>query len=117
MPLGASVTFLPIGGSGVSTSGAVDEEGNLTVSTFGGNAGLVEGEYRVIVYQITDKEPDQVDSDGEIRAKVTDTFTVVEKDQRIPKVYSDRNNSPLKVKIEAGENDLGTIELTTDATI
>lgn len=114
MPLGASVTFLPLGDSGVASSGVVDEKGNLTVSTFEGTPGLAAGEYRVVVYQTTDKEPDHVDADGEIRAAVTETFQVVPKEQRIPEVYADRNKSPLTVTIKEEDNDLGTIELTSD---
>jgi hypothetical protein len=116
MPLGASVTFLPLSGTGVATSGMVDSEGNLTISTFEGQPGLVAGEYRVIVYQTIEKEPDQADADGEIRSKPTDDFISVQKEQRIPKVYSDRDNSPLKVTIKEEDNDLGTLELKADAT-
>ncbi|WP_145370710.1 hypothetical protein [Maioricimonas rarisocia] len=113
MPLGASVTFLPIGDSGVATSGAVDEDGNLSVVTFENQSGLVAGEYRLVVYQIIEKEPDHVDQDGEIRAAPTDTFMAVDEEQRIPEIFSDRQKSPLTVTIEAGSNDLGTLDLKT----
>mgnify|MGYP006965540612 CR=1 FL=1 len=113
MPLGASVTFLPTGSGGVATSGQVDQEGNLTITTFENESGLVAGEYRVIVYQVIEKEPEHKDQDGEIRAAPTDTFMAVDEDQRIPKVFSDRAKSPLTVTITEGSNDLGTIDLKT----
>lgn len=112
MPLGASVTFLPIeGGSGVATSGMVDAEGNLEITTFENQSGLAAGKYRVVVYQLMDKEPDEVGEDGEIRPAADASFVVVSEDQTIPEIYSDRARSPLQVTIEAGANDLGTIEL------
>lgn len=112
MPLGASVSFLPVGDEGVATSGMVDAEGNLEISTFEGQPGLVAGEYRVVVYQILEKEPDQPDADGEIRPSADDTFMAVDADQKIPTIYSDRAKSPLTVVIRPDEeNDLGTLEL------
>lgn len=114
MPLGASVTFLPLGGSGVATSGSVDAQGNLTITTFEDQPGLVAGKYRVVVYQVIEKEPDQASADGEIRASPDADFIAVKADQQIPKIYSDRNRSPLIITIEEGANDLGTIELKAD---
>lgn len=111
MPLGASVSFLPTGKGGVASSGMVDKDGNMEISTFEGQPGLAVGEYRVVVYQVVEKEPDQADPDGEIRPELTDTFSAVDAKQRIPKIYSDRNKSPLTITIKEEDNDLGTLDL------
>ncbi|MBD3673058.1 MAG: hypothetical protein HUJ26_05985 [Planctomycetaceae bacterium] len=112
MPMGATVTFIPINDStGVSTSGMVDAEGNIDITTFEDQTGLVPGEYRVIVYQIVEKEPDQVGEDGEIRPPVDADFTVVAPKDQIPEIYGDHMRSPLTITVNAEETDLGTIDL------
>lgn len=112
MPLGGVVTFLPINGSsGVSTSGMVDPEGHLDITTFEDQSGLVPGEYRLVIYQTIEKEPDQVGEDGEIRPPLDQDFVVVKPDSQIPEIYSDHTRSPITITVNAEETDLGTIDL------
>lgn len=112
MPMGATVTFIPINNStGVSTSGMVDQQGIIDITTFEDQKGLVPGEYRVIVYQLVEKEPDQVGEDGEIRPPVDADFSVVAPQDRIPEIYSDHTRSPITITVNAEETDLGTIDL------
>jgi hypothetical protein len=112
MPMGATVTFIPINDStGVSTSGMVDAEGNIEITTFEDQTGLVPGEYRVIIYQFVEKEPDQAGEDGEIRPALTDDFVVVDPKDQIPEIYSDHTRSPLTITVNPEETDLGTIDL------
>ena len=102
---GGTVIFYPMG-SGKEASGTINEDGTFTLQTYEANDGAAEGQYRVVVYQVTMQEPEsspETESTGE-------ATEIVPKADQIPKIYSDATQSPVTKEITAGENDL-TIEL------
>jgi hypothetical protein len=64
--------------------------------------GSMVGEFRVVIHQSTDREPDP-SKDGE---KMGRAVSVVGESDRIPLIYSDPVNSPLTAKVEAKGNEL-----------
>ncbi|MDV7399889.1 hypothetical protein RZS08_51215, partial [Arthrospira platensis SPKY1] len=75
-----------------------DSEGRFTVSTYGMNDGAPAGEYRVCVSwkgPMRGVSPDQRDAMPE----------------RLPPRYHDPMTSGIQVRVDRGDNNLGTIDL------
>jgi len=100
---GGSISFIPLGeqrGAG----GEIGPDGSYTLTTVKNGDGAMVGEYRVAIIQVTEKEPESV-PDGQ-KVKVVPASSVAAAD-RIPLIYADQSQSPLKAKVEAkGLNEL-----------
>ena len=100
----ASITFIPSGGDGEIASGFSDEQGKFVISSQNGapGKGAKIGEYRVTVSQAeVTYTPSPTDPEaGTTTAK-----------ELLPKVYQDKEKTPLSVSIQKGKNNI-KLELT-----
>ncbi|MBN9120049.1 MAG: hypothetical protein J0I06_12945 [Planctomycetes bacterium] len=100
---GGAISFVPAGGrSGRAAGGAIKDDGTYELTTDKPGDGAATGEFRVVILQSTDREPDAT-KDGERAGKAV---AVVAEPDRIPAVYADPMKSPLTAKVEARENAL-----------
>jgi hypothetical protein len=100
---GGSILFLPVeGGSGKEASGVIAEDGTFRLSTYGKEDGAPLGEYKVVIRQTTEKEPDGGSDDGQKPAAAAET---VPKTDQIPQIYSNPVQTPLKKTVTEGGND------------
>jgi hypothetical protein len=101
---GGSIAFVPLGKQeGKTAAGEIDQNGKYTLMTHKPGDGSMIGEFRVVITQVTEQEPGMT-QDGQAVAK---SERVVPPALRIPLLYSDHHNSPLKAKVEAtGKNEL-----------
>jgi hypothetical protein len=101
---GGTVIFFPLkGGSGKESSGTIADNGTFELMTYTKGDGAPPGEYRVVVYQSTSKEPDGASDDGKKRAEAVEA---VSKADQIPLIYSNAAKSPLRQKIEEKDNSI-----------
>jgi hypothetical protein len=100
---GVMVQFLPepeTGGSAGPRSTAVtDEEGRYTLATDDGQPGAVVGNHRVLVSDIIDSQPTDVNKKRKDRMDANVPLHKVPK-SRVPKRYEEANNTPLRVEVK-----------------
>jgi len=110
---GGAIAFIPLTSqSGKGAGGTIDPDGNYVMSTYGDGDGSMPGEFRVVIHQTVWEEP-YYGGDSDEVAKGNDlkpTEVVAAKD-RIPTIYSNAQNSPLKVTVSPGENSGVNFEL------
>jgi hypothetical protein len=95
---GGSISLVPLASqAGKTAGGVINEDGTYELMTYKAGDGSMTGEFRVVITQAGEKEPPRT-KDGEAPAAATST--VAEAD-RIPAIYSDSQNSPLKATVEA----------------
>jgi hypothetical protein len=100
---GGAITFQPTGNqAGKAAGGTIKEDGSYELMTYKAGDGSMAGEFRVVIHQSTEREPDAT-KDGERTGK---SIAVVGKDDRIPLLYGDPAQSPLTTKVEKGPNEL-----------
>jgi hypothetical protein len=102
---GGSIAFLPKGSGqteGKLPGGIINEDGTYEMMTHKEGDGAMEGEYRVVITQVTAKEPEPT-PDG--TAPPPAAAAVAPADV-IPPKYSDQQNSPLTAKVEAKSNEI-----------
>jgi hypothetical protein len=98
---GGSIAFMPTGGqSGKAAGGEIAEDGSYVLMTHKPGDGSMTGDFRVVITQVAEREPDAT-KDGEKPGK---SVSVVGKEDLIPEVYGNPNNSPLTAKVEAKDN-------------
>ncbi|HVX64938.1 MAG TPA: hypothetical protein VHC19_30250 [Pirellulales bacterium] len=106
---GGSIALIATGGQQGKTAGAeIKPDGAFTLTTYEEGDGSMPGEFRVVVTQVVVKEPD-ASEDGQ--AVASGPISVVAEDERIPAIYSDRQNSPLTARIEANSDNELNLEL------
>lgn len=94
---GGSISFMPTDQKdGHSAGGTINEDGSYSLPE-----GAVAGDYRVIITQVTEKEPPNTE-DGAAPVKIEAAVPVTD---RIPPVYG-LPMSPLTTKVEEKENTL-----------
>ena len=94
---GGSISFVPMGSEpGKTAAGEIGPDGSYQLMTNRPGDGSMPGEFRVVIVQVTVKEPER-SADGTAAAKVTET--VAPKD-RIPAIYSDHRKSPLITTVQ-----------------
>lgn len=97
---GGSIAFIPKSSqAGKTAGGKVNEDGTYTLSTYGDGDGSMAGEFRVVITQIVEKEPEIVPDGSGIAPKPT---VIVPVTDRIPAKYADYTASPLSAKVEPG---------------
>lgn len=102
---GGSISFMPVGSQpGKAGGGEIKEDGTYELMTHQQGDGSMTGEFRVVIYQSTEREPNTT-KDGERGGR---SISVVAEGDRIPTVYADPVRSPLTATVEAREN---TIDL------
>lgn len=106
---GGSISFVPLGDqSGKNAGGEIAADGSYSLTTHKPGDGSMTGEFRVVIIQATDREPDRT-QDGE---KAGTSIKTVAEAERIPAIYGDTYKSPLRAKVEA--KDLNEINFTLD---
>jgi hypothetical protein len=98
---GGSIGFVPLGKQeGKAPGGEIDADGNYVLTTTKPGDGSMTGEFRVVIQQVVEQEPEMT-SDGSKAAKAVVAVPVAD---RIPLIYCDPHNSPLMAKVEAKDN-------------
>lgn len=97
LPGGGSISFIPIKSQpGKTAAGEIGADGNYRLTTHSHGDGSMTGEFRVVINQIVDREP-EASTDGGKVAKATS----LPMSDRIPPIYADHANSPLTATVEA----------------
>ena len=98
---GGSISLVPLDNQpGKTAGGMIAEDGTYKLTTYSENDGSMPGEFRVVVFQVTDQEGEKT-KDGEKPSKTAKPVYSVPAADRIPAVYADSMQSPLRAKIEA----------------
>ena len=95
---GGVISLVPLSNQeGKAAGGEIDEEGNYKLTTYRPGDGSMAGEFRVVIMQVTEREPETT-QDGQ---KTAQALQAVAPADRIPTVYSDPLSSPLRATVEA----------------
>lgn len=95
---GGSIAFIPLKGQpGKTAGGTIDKEGRYTLSTHGDGDGSMAGEFRVVITQEVAQEPESVPDGSGLTPKPVETVPPAD---RIGKIYSDYDKSPLTANVE-----------------
>ncbi len=95
---GGSISFVPLGeGKQRAAGGTIAENGTYTLTTLKDGDGAMAGEYRVVIFQVTETEPKNTGDDGKVRIPAKSLPMA----DRIPTTFADTYNSPLTAKVEA----------------
>jgi len=101
---GGSIAFVPTGGQvGAAAGGEIKEDGTYELMTYKPGDGSMPGDFRVVVTQVTVKEP-EASPDGSA-PKPVDGPNVQPADQ-IPMIYGNPAESPLTAKVEEKPQDI-----------
>lgn len=99
MAWGGSITLVPLGSQPGKAAGAeIMSDGSYRLSTHGDGDGSMAGEFRVVISQVTHKEPENTGDDGKAQPTPAPVLPAA---QQIPAIYSDSQKSPLTMKVEA----------------
>lgn len=99
LPGGGSISFVPLGNDRARPAGGtIGEDGMYELSTTNPGDGAVVGEFRVVISQVTEKEPKNLGDDGKPAPRTGLSLPLAD---RIPENYADHYNSPLTAKVEA----------------
>ena len=99
LPWGGSISFVPQGTENLrAAGGTIKEDGTFELTTEKPGDGVMVGEYRVVIQQVTGKEPKNTGDDGKV---VRGADLNLPKGERIHEKYADHYNSPLTAKVEA----------------
>lgn len=94
---GGSIAFVPLGNqAGKTAGGEIAADGTYKLTTYKQGDGSMAGEFRVVITQVVEREPEP-SRDGE---KPGIPVTVVAPADRIPAIYSDHQQSPLIATVE-----------------
>jgi len=111
----ATVVFVPVeGASYQAATGITDASGNFKLSTFAGNDGAQEGEYRIKVSKFNVKKPTKEEQDRYIsmeeerKMQFGDDKPAVPAKNLLPAKYNDDATSGLTYTVKRGSN---TVEL------
>jgi hypothetical protein len=106
---GGAISFVPTGGqAGAQSGGEIKEDGTYELTTYQPGDGSIPGDFRVVITQVTVKEPTPV-ADGSAPIPA-DGPNVAPADQ-IPQIYGDFANSPLTAKVEEKPNEALNFDL------
>jgi hypothetical protein len=109
---GGAISLVPLSKQeGKAAGGEIAEDGSFQLTTYKPGDGSMAGEFRVVIHQSVFKEPES-SRDGEKAARAAEAVAPAD---RIPTIYSDPQNSPLKAKVEAGKPNELNLELKRDA--
>lgn len=108
---GGSIAFVPLGTQPGKTAGAeIEADGTYRLTTYQPGDGSMTGEFRVVIMQVTVKEP-EARPDGTRAAEPTRVVTAA---QTIPTLYADYEQSPLRATVEAKSDNEINFNLTRD---
>jgi hypothetical protein len=111
---GGVISLVPLGAQeGKAAGGEIDDAGNYKLTTYSSGDGSMAGEFRVIIMQVTEREPDAT-QDGQ---KTAQALQAVAPADRIPMLYADPLNSPLRATVEAKSKNEIDFELKPQAPV
>lgn len=109
---GGSIAFVSMGDQkGKNAGGEIDELGNYTLYTNSPGDGSMAGEFRVVITQVVEEEPEST-PDGTTPPPPRPPVPL---EKRIPAKYSDFQKSPLKAVVKKEKNELN-FDLKPEAT-
>ncbi|WP_020475360.1 hypothetical protein [Zavarzinella formosa] len=95
---GGSISFMPVGDQpGKTAGGEIAPDGTFEMMTNKPGDGSMAGEFRVVIHQVVEQEP-EASRDGE-KVSHKSRMTVPPED-RIPPIYQDPQRSPLTITVE-----------------
>ena len=98
MPWGGSMALVPLSNQpGKAAGGEIMSDGSYHLSTYTDGDGSMAGDFRVVITQVTHKEPERT-ADGVAPSR---TAPMLPASEQIPMIYADSQKSPLTAKIEA----------------
>ena len=105
---GGSIAFLPTGDQkGKAAGGTIAADGTYELTTYEEGDGSMVGDFRVIINQTVVDEPEtDLNSDAGGSKGAAEPVVLVPKKDRIPFIYSDPANTPLKARVEADSNEI-----------
>lgn len=96
---GGAITFMPVSDQAAkAASGTIDEEGNYELMTEKPGDGSMPGEFRVVINQTVEQEGEGGSDESK---RVVKASMVVAEADRIPQIYGDAYESPLRATVEA----------------
>lgn len=99
---GGSISFMPMNDQpGKAAGGEISSDGSYVLMTHRPGDGSMTGQFRVVIAQVTENEPER-SPDGSAPKKSQS----LPKEDRIPTIYADPQNSPLTATVEAKDNEL-----------
>jgi hypothetical protein len=101
---GGAISFVPLTDqAGKTAAGTIKPDGTYELGTYTAADGSMAGEFRVIIFQETAKEPvAQPDGSAPLPAAPSDVAPA----QRIPLVYAKDRESPLRATVETKANEI-----------
>lgn len=101
---GGSIAFMPMTSQeGKTAGGTIDPDGNYELMTNKPGDGSMPGEFRVVINQVVEDEPEAVgDGEGGLRKPKV----LVASPDRIPEIYGDAYNSPLRATVQTEDNEI-----------
>jgi hypothetical protein len=101
---GGGISFVPKTEQvGKTAGGIIKPDGTYVLGTYAEADGSMAGDFRVLVFQETAKEPERT-ADGAAPAKAT--ASEVAAADRIPLIYANDRESPLSAKVETKPNEI-----------
>jgi hypothetical protein len=96
---GGAITFMPVSDQTAKlASGTIDENGNYELMTEKPGDGSMPGEFRVVINQTVEEEGEGGSDESK---RVEKASLVVPEADRIPQIYGDAYESPLRATVEA----------------
>jgi hypothetical protein len=97
LPGGGSISFVPLDNQeGKTAGGEIAADGTYQLSTYSDGDGSMPGEFRVVIYQVTQQESQNTE-DGQKPGRPTTSVSAAD---RIPEVYADPRKSTLRATVE-----------------
>ena len=101
---GGGISFVPMSDvAGKTAGGIIKPDGSYELGTYTENDGSMAGEFRVVIFQETAKEPEPVPDGAPPPAAAASEVPVAD---RIPLVYANDRESPLQAKVETKPNEI-----------
>lgn len=101
---GGGISFVPVSEqAGKTAGGIIKEDGTYELGTYAESDGSMAGEFRVVIFQETAKEPERVPDGSPPPSAAPSEVPVAD---RIPLLYANDRESPLKAKVEAKPNEI-----------
>jgi hypothetical protein len=100
---GGGISFVPkTNQAGKTAGGIINPDGTYVMGTYAEADGSMTGDFRVIIFQETAKEPERT-ADG---ARPTAVAAAVAPADRIPLKYANERESPLSATVEPKPNEI-----------
>jgi hypothetical protein len=101
---GGAISFVPTSEqAGKTAGGVIKPDGSYALGTYTESDGSMPGEFKVIIFQETAKEPEPTPDGAPPAAAAASSVPAAD---RIPLIYSDERKTPLTAKVEPKPNEI-----------